>query len=294
MNLIRELRLIPIVLFATVCLLALKVLGFIMEDRAPLTEIEFRSSTFDKSPSGMAREFAGQPASQGVPPAKKPWAKEMFNFPDVTGSLANDKPAEKSAEKNGEKAGDTEKGGDKNGAKPGKPGSAEPPPPAGKVVPLHPVAPIPPGERALLERLQERREELDTRSRELEIRENLLKAAEQQLEIRMGELKELETRMLNASQQKDEAETLRFKSLVTMYENMKAKDAARIFDRLDPRVLLDVASQIPPRRMSDILAQMQPEAAQRLTVELANRANANNRPLVPKELPKIEGKPKAP
>ncbi len=32
---------------------------------------------------------------------------------------------------------------------------------------------------------------------------------------------------------KDESEAARFKSLVTMYENMKAKDAAKIFDRLD-------------------------------------------------------------
>jgi flagellar motility protein MotE (MotC chaperone) len=42
--------------------------------------------------------------------------------------------------------------------------------------------------------------------------------------------------------------------------------------------------------MSDILAQMSPEAAERLTVELANRA-ANDRPPPPSDLPKIEGRP---
>ena len=41
-----------------------------------------------------------------------------------------------------------------------------------------------PGERALLERLQERRQELDARARELELRESLLKAAEKKLEAR--------------------------------------------------------------------------------------------------------------
>ena len=60
-----------------------------------------------------------------------------------------------------------------------------------------------------------------------------------------------------------------------MYENMKPKDAAKIFDRLDIKILVEVASQIKPRRMSDILAQMSPEAAERLTVELANRANGD-------------------
>ena len=32
-----------------------------------------------------------------------------------------------------------------------------------------------------------------------------------------------------------------------MYENMKAKDAAKIFDRLDIKVLIEVATQIKPR-----------------------------------------------
>ena len=71
---------------------------------------------------------------------------------------------------------------------------------------------------------------------------------------------------------------------------MKPKDAARVFDRLELRVLVAVATQINPRRMSDILAQMSPEAAERLTVELASRAK--DRP--PAELPRIEGRPTAP
>jgi flagellar motility protein MotE (MotC chaperone) len=74
-----------------------------------------------------------------------------------------------------------------------------------------------------------------------------------------------------------------------MYENMKAKDAARIFDRLDLKVLVDVATKINPRRMSDILAQMSAESAERLTVELAGRKDK----AAPAELPKIEGHPTA-
>ncbi len=129
-----------------------------------------------------------------------------------------------------------------------------------------------PAERAILERLSERRNELEQRARDLDMRESLLKAAEKQLEARINELKELEARANSAMQNKAEGEAQRFKNLVTMYDNMKAKDAAKIFDRLDMRVLIEVASQINPRRMSDIMAQMMPEAAERLTVELAARA----------------------
>jgi flagellar motility protein MotE (MotC chaperone) len=293
MNLIRELRLLPIVLFATVCLLALKALGFLVEDRGPpLAEIEYRTSTFDKRSPASHREAVGARGDQQAPKAKAPWAKEMFNYPDVTGSAgggAADK--NKNADKPGDKA--EEKKGDAKDGKPGAPPPAAAPPVQGRLVPLD-QTPVPPGERALLERLQERRHELEARSRELEIRENLLKAAEHQLEVRIGELKDLEARMQTAAQQKDENEAQRFKSLVTMYENMKAKDAAKIFDRLELRVLLDVASQINPRRMSEILAQMQPEMAQRLTIQLANRANGASAPPAQKELPKIEGRPRPP
>jgi flagellar motility protein MotE (MotC chaperone) len=54
-----------------------------------------------------------------------------------------------------------------------------------------------------------------------------------------------------------------------------------------------VASQMNPRRMSDILGSMSPEAAERLTVELANRATAGgDRGADIGNLPKIEGTPR--
>ena len=107
---------------------------------------------------------------------------------------------------------------------------------------------------------------------------------------KLTEIKEGEAQLVTATQKRDEAEAARFKGLVTMYENMKPRDAAKIFDRLEVGVLLEVASQINPRNMSEILAQMSPDSAERLTVELASRARA-----APKggngDLPKIEGRP---
>jgi flagellar motility protein MotE (MotC chaperone) len=70
---------------------------------------------------------------------------------------------------------------------------------------------------------------------------------------------------------------------------MKPKDAAKIFDRLDIKVLLEMASQIKPQIMSAIMAQMTPEAAERLTIELAAK-NGAERTLNPMNLPKIEGR----
>ena len=74
-----------------------------------------------------------------------------------------------------------------------------------------------------------------------------------------------------------------------MYESMKAKSAARIFDRLELDVLVPVAKQMKPRKLADVMARMTPEAAERLTVALAdidNKAQAN---AAMEALPKIEG-----
>ena len=149
---------------------------------------------------------------------------------------------------------------------------------------------LPAGERAILERLQDRRQQLDARVREMEMRESLLQATEKRLEARLTELKAIEARINAIVQQRDEDELKRFKGIVTMYENMKPKEAARIFDRLDIKILVDVSTQMKPATMSAILAQMSPEAAERLTVELASRAAAQKMQAAD-ALPQIQGRP---
>ncbi len=153
-----------------------------------------------------------------------------------------------------------------------------------------------PAERALLERLGERREEIQQKSREIEMRERLLENAERKLEARLNELKALETKASPAARQA-ESEAAGLRNLVTMYETMKPKDAARVFDRLSHDVLVPVVLQMNPRKMAEILAVMSPEAAEKLTVALAQRARGGTPeakpgaptplPLPPNELPAI-------
>jgi flagellar motility protein MotE (MotC chaperone) len=57
------------------------------------------------------------------------------------------------------------------------------------------------------------------------------------------------------------------------------------------KILVDVSTQMNPRKMSEIMGLMSPDAAERLTVELANRASAQPKTPSPDQLPKIEGKP---
>ena len=131
------------------------------------------------------------------------------------------------------------------------------------------AAPISKSEMTVLESLSERRKELDTRAQSLDTRERLLAAAEKRVEDRIAELKEIEARINKRIGEQDAESEARLASLVAMYETMKPKDAARIFERLDMGVLLDVAKRMQPRKMAAVMAAMDPVTAQDLTVELA-------------------------
>lgn len=293
----RDFRLIPIVLVAAAALFTLKVVGLFTQggytlgaghlSKTDREAFEARNVVMNQNLAAAARrqEDAAQLNAQSK---KKSWAQEMFFPGEVTGSVpatGSSKPA--APAKEAPKEANAEKGDKKAPAKPAEPR----PMPDGIAVQVDPK-PLSASERALLERLSERRQELEQRARELDVRETLLREAEKRIETRTGELKDIESRISAASEKKEEADKARLKSLVTMYENMKAKEAARIFDRLDIKLATEVANLIAPRRMSDIMAQMTPEAAERLTVELANRgATADPAAPATSQLPKIEGNP---
>ena len=246
----RDIRVIPVVLVAIFGLAVLKIAGLVID-------------------GGYVFDY------QVSQPAKRSWAQDNFGYPtaanadpaDITGSVKKEEKKEEP-----------------------KPAAADAPKPDGVVVfPDQNPQSVSPSERAILERLQARRQELEQRAREIEIRESLLKSAEKRIEGRVEEAKATEAKISTATGQKAEQDAARFKGIITMYEGMKPKDAAKVFDRLEMSVLYDIASQIAPRKMSDILGLMQPEAAERLTVELARRAGTDKSASTA-ELPKIEGK----
>jgi flagellar motility protein MotE (MotC chaperone) len=127
------------------------------------------------------------------------------------------------------------------------------------------------GQVDVLTSLSKRRAELDARERDVEMRENLIKAAEDRVDNKIADLKQLQTQIQALLQQHDDAQQKQIDSLVKTYSSMKPKDAARIFDNLNDDVLLAVASGMKPDVLGAILAQMQPEAAQKLTVKLADK-----------------------
>lgn len=128
----------------------------------------------------------------------------------------------------------------------------------------------------VLESLAARRAELDKRGADLDMRAALLAATEKRVNERVEELKALEAQIAELLRQKKEIDQQKIASLVKIYEAMKPKDAARIFEQLDGDVLLGVAAGMKEAKLADVMAQMSPETAKTLTVRLADRSSRSS------------------
>jgi flagellar motility protein MotE (MotC chaperone) len=131
-------------------------------------------------------------------------------------------------------------------------------------------------ERALLLDLRNRREALDRRDSALAARETALGAVEARLAARFAELQQLQTKLEDLEKQRQARDEGNWQGLVKVYEAMKPRDAATIFDDLDMAVLLGVLDRMKEARAAPILAAMQPDRARQATVELQRLRAARN------------------
>lgn len=123
----------------------------------------------------------------------------------------------------------------------------------------------------LFEDLSKRRRDLDQKERDLQMREALLKATQAELQQKYDELTTIKTDIETLLDRQSEEEDKRITSLVKVYEGMKAKDAARIFDTLDMDVLLQVMTRMSERKTAPILAAMDGDKARNVTIMLAEQ-----------------------
>ncbi len=123
----------------------------------------------------------------------------------------------------------------------------------------------------MFEDMVKRRKEMDKREQTLVTREALLRAAEQELDRKYQEMDGLRKQIEQLLEDQSEEEKKRIESLVKIYEGMKPKEAARIFDTLDLDILVSVVSSMSERKLSPVLAAMEPERARTVTIMLAEQ-----------------------
>ena len=123
----------------------------------------------------------------------------------------------------------------------------------------------------VLTSLSKRRAALDAREADLDMRANVMAAAESRVDGKIASLKQLQDQIATLLGQRDAEQEKQVASLVKTYSAMKAKDAARIFNNLSDDVLIPVAHAMKSDVLAPVLAAMNPDAAQKLTVKLADR-----------------------
>lgn len=214
----------------------------------------------DATKKAEGEKESGETAQAPQPREKAPGAKDA--------SAPEQKPAEGKAveEKPGEKKADEKKSGEDKAAESGagdKPGETRWRDASDEEPDFEDV------KKGVFDDLSARRTALDKREKDLTTREALLKAAEQEIEMKYQELAQLRGQIEALLEKQSDEEQARAASLVKIYENMKPKEAARIFDTLDLDVLVSVVSKMSERRLSPILAAMNPERAKTVTIMLS-------------------------
>ena len=96
--------------------------------------------------------------------------------------------------------------------------------------------------------------------------------AEQRLDQRLTELRRLETTVSQLLGQLDTAQEQRLTSLVDVYQRMRAKDAATVFNGLNDGVLVQVASRMRQQNLAEVMGHMDPARARALTQMLADQS----------------------
>lgn len=240
---------------------------------------------------------AAAPVEGAAPAGEKPAADAHGEAAPAANAHGEAKPA---ADTHGEaKPTDGEHGGDAHGAK----GKSD----VYTERPKEYSPPIGSSERAILEGLATRRDDLDKREHDLDLRAKLLEAAEKRLADRLNQLQSIESQLGGGTAGTPAASPApgaapaggqaagngqaaaggapaamddKLAALVSLYESMKPKAAATVFDKLDGGTLLELAEHMNPRKLSPIVAAMDPDKASRITNIMIGAREAQKRVVV--------------
>ncbi|NJO55210.1 MAG: hypothetical protein HC834_01400 [Rhodospirillales bacterium] len=123
-------------------------------------------------------------------------------------------------------------------------------------------------EVAVLQQLAQRRDDLTAREGTIRQRETILEATETRIDEKISRMKDMQKKLEGLIRQHGSEQDEKLKSLVKIYESMKPRDAARIFETLGMDTLLPVVERMNARKLAPIMASLGPEKAKDVTIEL--------------------------
>lgn len=124
----------------------------------------------------------------------------------------------------------------------------------------------------VIELLRQRRQYLIMQEDRIALRGRVLDRREEVLAEGLAKLEQLRTEIDALIEQKSEVEERELQRLVKVYEGMKAKNAAVIFNTLEMDVLIDVVRRMREAKFAVIMQSMSPARAELITETLAAQA----------------------
>ncbi len=113
------------------------------------------------------------------------------------------------------------------------------------------------------------REALQRRQEEIARKEQDMRALEKDLDARLERLQLLESRLQMMLKEAEEVKSAKFRHLVDVLSNMKAKQAAEVLETLDEKIAVKVLSGMRGRQAGEILTFVKAPKAARLSESLA-------------------------
>ncbi|MDF2142003.1 hypothetical protein [Paenirhodobacter sp. CAU 1674] len=130
------------------------------------------------------------------------------------------------------------------------------------------------GVMALLDEVQRREQRVIEREGLMTDRTQALQLAEKRMEERLAALRAAEDELAKTVSIAEKAADEDVARLVTLYENMKPKDAARLFEEMAPEFAAGFMARMRPDAAAAIMAGVDPKVAYTISVLMAGR-NAN-------------------
>ncbi len=127
---------------------------------------------------------------------------------------------------------------------------------------------------ALLEAFQRREARLAEREAQLQARIQALNVVEEEVAEKLASLEAAEQALAATIAQADGAAATDLEKLTTVYENMKPKEAAALFEEMPPEFAAGFLGMMRADAAALIMTQLEPETAYSFSVVLAGR-NAN-------------------
>lgn len=128
-----------------------------------------------------------------------------------------------------------------------------------------------PGVMQLYSEVQTRERKLAEREKVLSDRSQAISLAEKRIEARLASLVEAERNLAQTVTIADNAADEDVTRLVTVYENMKPKEAAPLFSAMSPDFAAGFLSRMRPETSAAVMAALDPKVAYTISVIMAGR-----------------------